>query len=669
MDLLNKIKICFNTNLIELFYDEVFEFYSSTIYEYAYNYAKKIKQISFLDSDIDYNSYIRESDAYFVIKFLIINSKVEIIEDRYYKDNNTTIFLKIFQSKYNIKERLSIFENKYKGLKMQCDIMDIIKELKSYSLYFDFYDSKIIQNVCSDVIFNGKNIEELEITGINKSDSACFINSLKNLKKLKSLIISRISDDKNLLNEISKIIKENTLQKLSINVNLFKEAENLINKHSLSLISLSLKINSEKDNNLLIAKTLQFMENLRKLKLICTFPILDKNNINFFSLNKVNNLEISLCMQNDLFDLNCLFKNVPNLTKLHFNGINFTKKKFINNNMALNNINSKYINKLRKLKFTHGNKNASLFILLILSKFPNKTNIKKLSIDNCSFNDSAELNELIKNISLYTNLISLSLNYLSLKKEITKKILYTELQNLKKLESFSFLGLKYDEWNIKEDSFISFINKNYLNLFEIGLSSYNLNPRRTNNILFNLKNIKFLTKIKIFNGYNKNNFLYDKSSEDEIKNEYEDECNSESYEKSASNEESEDMSICRNLIDNYILIGKIMENYLIDIRNISFYKCYYNSIKIYQPKIQFSNYFDIEYGKDEIYNNNKKEEFYLYQKIFSNVSRIIDDILCLNYSDKKLSFIIKQRIEEREEEEDDDDDSLISFSIFKYNIF
>ena len=209
---------------------------------------------------------------------------------------------------------------------MQCDKMDIIKELKSYSLYFDFYDSKIIQNVCSDVIFNGKNIEELEITGINKSDSACFINSLKNLKKLKSLIISRISDDKNLLNEISKIIKENTLQKLSINVNLFKEAENLINKHSLSLISLSLKINSEKENNLLIVKTLQFMENLRKLKLICTFPILDKNNINFFSLNKVKNLEISLCMKNYLFDLNCLFKNVPNLTKLHFNGINFTKK-------------------------------------------------------------------------------------------------------------------------------------------------------------------------------------------------------------------------------------------------------------------------------------------------------------------------------------------------------
>ena len=60
-------------------------------------------------------------------------------------------FLKIFDSKYG-EGSLNIFENEYKGLKRQCDVLDIIKGLKSYSLYFDLYDSKIIQNVCDLIV-------------------------------------------------------------------------------------------------------------------------------------------------------------------------------------------------------------------------------------------------------------------------------------------------------------------------------------------------------------------------------------------------------------------------------------------------------------------------------------------------------------------------------------
>ena len=150
-DLLNKIKICFNTNLIELFYDEVYDFGSSTLLEYVYSYAKKIKQISFLDSDIDYKAYMKEETAFYIIKLFTINSNVEKIEDRYFEDNTTTNFLKIFDSKYS-EDRLNIYENEYKELKRQYDVLDIIKGLKSYSLYFDLYDSNIIQNVCDNII-------------------------------------------------------------------------------------------------------------------------------------------------------------------------------------------------------------------------------------------------------------------------------------------------------------------------------------------------------------------------------------------------------------------------------------------------------------------------------------------------------------------------------------
>ena len=651
--MLNKIKICFNTNLIELFYDEVYDFGSSTLLEYVYSYEKKIKQISFLDSDIDYKAYMKEETAFYKIKLFTINSNVEKIEDRYFEDNTTTNFLKIFDSKYS-EDRLNIYENEYKELKRQYDVLDIIKGLKSYSLYFDLYDSNIIQNVCDNIIFNGKNIEELEITGINKTDSFCFVNSLKNMTNLKLLSISRMSDDKDLFNEISKITKENTLQTLSINVNHFKDAEILIKKHLLSLVSLTLKINNKKDNNLLIVKTLHCIENLRQLKLICIFPILDKNNINFFSLKRVTNLEISLYNKNNLFDLNYLFKNVPNLTKLHFNGIYFPKKKFINNSIPGNNIDTQHINKLRHLKFTHGAKNASLFILLILSKLPKKMNIKKLSVENCSFNNYIELNELLKSISLYSNLVSLSLNYLYFEKEMkNQRIIYEELQSLNQLEKFYYLGFKYDEWNIDIDSFISFINNNYLKLFEIGISCHHLNPARANSILFNLKNNKFLTKIKLFNHYSKDDILYDKDRQEQMNDEYKEKSISESYEQSESEYES-DVSICSNIIDNYILIGKAIEYYLIDIRNISFYKCICYSLKIYQPKICFNDYSNIEYGKDLVSNNNEKEEFYLYQSIFSNTLTIMVDILCLNFINKNLSFLIKQRLEEIDEEEEDD---------------
>ena len=234
-----------------------------------------------------------------------------------------------------------------------------------------------------------------------------------------------------------------------------------------------------------------------------------------------------------------------------------------------------------------------------------------------------------------------------------QRIIYEELQSLNQLEKFYYLGFKYDEWNIDIDSFISFINNNYLKLFEIGISCHHLNPARTNSILFNLKKNKFLTKIKLFNHYSKDDILYDKDRQEQMNDEYEEKSISESYEQSESEYES-DVSICSNIIDNYILIGKAIEYYLIDIRNISFYKCICYSLKIYQPKICFNDYSNIEYGKDLVSNNNEKEEFYLYQSIFSNTLTIMVDILCLNFINKNLSFLIKQRLEEIDEEEEDD---------------
>ena len=61
-----------------------------------------------------------------------------------------------------------------------------------------------------------------------------------------------------------------------------------------------------KDNTLII-KTLSNIKYLRKLKLIADFPVIDNDNIDFLSLNKVSKLEISL---NALFDLKLFFKKI-----------------------------------------------------------------------------------------------------------------------------------------------------------------------------------------------------------------------------------------------------------------------------------------------------------------------------------------------------------------------
>ena len=172
-------------------------------------------------------------------------------------------------------------------------------------------------------------MEELYITTIEKNDSIYFLKSLQNLKKLKVLSIPCLSDDENIYNEISKIIPENSLYKLEVNCYFFEEILDIINKNKNCIKILAIKI-GEESNNILIAKTLSNLPNLTDLKIIANFPIIDDENINFFSLNKVKNLEMSLFVAEKFFDLNLFFKKLPNLSKISFQGINLLNKNYDN---------------------------------------------------------------------------------------------------------------------------------------------------------------------------------------------------------------------------------------------------------------------------------------------------------------------------------------------------
>ena len=604
--LLNKMKITFNNNLIESFFDGEEYFYEINkykLFEYANLFGGKIKEVSFLDSYFEYD--FEDSDAeeniinnaFIIINFLMQFSNITKIEDRYDEDDEETRFLTIFNSGNEIEKYFKDYKVEYKVDRNLKDINVIIKELKSYLIYFDIYSSEMIKSVCHNILYNGHNIEELEITEIKQSESIDFINCLKNLKKLNSLIIPKMSDDHDLYNKIAEITAENSLQKLEINIFSFDDAYNIINKNIMSLKVLTIKINKNEDNNIILVKTLSKIKNISKLKIICSFPIIDNKNIEYLSLNKVVNLEISLNINEDLFDFNLFFKKIPNLKNLHFHGINFINYKLKNDfkNMKFE------VNSIKKLKFSYVNEIGSFFISMFIQNYPKKENIINLSIENCIFNNKKLFLNFINSISLYSSLLSLKIDYLSFPKvKNNSKIIINNLEKLKNIEKISFLGWNWSNLDMYSYDFIEFIINNNKYLFDFGISCNDLCSEEINAIFCKLKDLRYLTKVKFLKNHDIR--LYN------------------------------------------INLGEIYYDFMIDIRNINFYLKYiYGDSLSYQPKIKIYDYFniiDLNIKKKEKYNiniNTKKEEFYIYQNIHSYyiiAKKLYIDFYDYNYDDE-----------------------------------
>ena len=644
LDLLNGFKICLDNNFKGLFYkfndsEGIPEFDPKIFLELTHKYAKKIKEISFMDNTFFYsnsNDKNEKKNSLTLIKFLLFISTVNKIEDRYFEDNDNSLFLDLLNSKYDIEKYKTMYNNEYSEKVILNNIKDIIFNLKSYSIYFDNYNSKIVRSICDTILNSEKNIEELYITTIEKKDSIYFLNSLKNLKKLKTLSFSSLSDDENLYDEISKIIPGNSLYKLEVNCYFFEEILNIINKNKNSIKILSINI-KEESNNTSIVKTLSNLPCITDLKLIANFPLIDNQNINFFSLNKVKHLEMSLFIKEKFFDLNLFFKKLPNLSKISFKGINLLNKNY--DNISNLNFDETYIKKLKSFKFLYGNENTSFFVLNFISKFPKKLNIKNISIENIHFKDYIQINNLIEYISLYTNLIALELNYLSFKEKKKQIIKYSNLKNLQKITKISFLGFKYREWGIKDISFIEFIIGNFKYLFEIGISNYYLSYNKINHIFFLLKSLKYITKIKILNNYSKNYFFTEKQEKEElineqIENSYEYEQLMEDIEEEEYEDKSYD-SIPNEDDKGFIKLTKYLNYFMIDIRNIDFDYINESTEEYHYNKIIINDYFNNDNinSYDEI-SNNEYEEYYIFKNVYD------DNSLYLRYSRMKDSFIV-----------------------------
>ena len=173
LDLLNGFKICFNTNFKGEFYENSYnegisEFVLDLFLKYAHKYGKKIKEINFMDNTF---SHFKSSDkkedvnSLTLIKFLLLNSTVNKIED-----SENSLFLELLNSKYDIENYKEMYNKEYSEKLVHEDIKDIIFNLKSYSIYFDIYYSKIARSIFDTILKFGKNIEELYITKIEKND-------------------------------------------------------------------------------------------------------------------------------------------------------------------------------------------------------------------------------------------------------------------------------------------------------------------------------------------------------------------------------------------------------------------------------------------------------------------------------------------------------------------
>ena len=596
---LNSFKIGLNSVFIDNFLFENNYINFKKLIGFCNSFGKKLKEITFMGNDISNDKNQNE-----IILNIIKNSNIQKIEDRCSKFNNKSLFMDLIDNENN--ETKNKNKNKFKINK---NIIDIIKELKYYSLYFDTknitYIYLIIKALCDNILLIGKNIEELEISMIDKESSLYFVNSLKNLDKLRVLKISCKSDNELLFDEISNVIKENNLIKLEMNLNNFEEGYNIINKNINLLNELLIKINNKINDNIKIIKTLSNIINLKKLKINSDFPIIEEKNIKYLCLKNVKYLEIPLIIEKNLFDLNYFFEKIPKLKKINFYGIKFIDNK--NNNFEHNlnimeklKLNYNYIENLKKISFYNSKKNSSFFIfklIQIISNTKSKQNIKKIKIENCDFDKTITINNLIDQIFSFENLNNLKLINISFKN--CEFFNFDRSNYINKLEKLYLTNIYFDKNYYQETlKIILSLSKQNKSLTEIGFSNIELKNKDINSFLTELKNLKLLIKINIFNI--SDNFDINIKKDIIKRKKY-----------------SFDLGkISNSRIDNISSLDLgIISNYcLINLRDADI-----EGNNIFYPKIIIKDYFH-ETNGNKI--TNTKEKYYCYQKLSYNFSII-----------------------------------------------
>ena len=580
---LNYFKIGFNNRFINNFYDgEQIDF--NKLSDFCNNYGKKIKEITFLDNS--FPSFAYEAKAYYIMKYIIENSNIQRIEDGNHEFEES-LFIKLFNLNYNNCTELN-FE-KFNNNK-ENNLINILKQLKAYSLYFNKQYNIVLKPVNDIVLLNSRNLEELEITNINIENSSHFVNLLKNFNHLKSLTIySEIKDEK-FFNDVADVIKENSLEKIKINLNYLNNGITIIKKNLKSLKELIIKINHNKGKKELI-NLLSNITSLKKLKIIAKFPIFNKKNFNLLNLQKVESLEIPLYITKYFFDLNLFFEKIPNLKKLTFYNINILNHKNIVEIKQKNieyleqyNLNEKFINNLKSIKFINSRNKSSFLIQKLLNVFSKNTTIKekikKIKIKNCEFDKEIMINDLMTSISSFKNLKCLNLNNISF--ENGQQLNYNSLEKLENLEKFVFKDINYEQNNNNKEIdrlYLFLLNLSWKNknMNEIEISTKKLNGKDINIIINLLGHFKLLTKLSLFENYSK--FDY--------------------FSNSTTSEKPEDL---------YINLIKIKYYCMIDLRNINiFSECNF------YPKVSIKDYFFMEKKKKNY--NKKKENYFIYQNL------------------------------------------------------
>ena len=183
LDKLDTFKLGFNKQILDYFSNfyliEDKSLYIKKLSEFCKKYGKKIKEITFMDKEIE--KVLNEDINYYTIIYIIKNCNIEKIEDCYNDNKLNSIFMgiiedeKIFEKDYN---NINSFDEE----KKEKDLICSIKKLKSYSLYFDkisdFTNYDLINYVCDYILTDGNNIEELEITKITKSNQSDEIDDI-----------------------------------------------------------------------------------------------------------------------------------------------------------------------------------------------------------------------------------------------------------------------------------------------------------------------------------------------------------------------------------------------------------------------------------------------------------------------------------------------------------
>ena len=580
---LNAFKIGFNQQFITNFYNENnnnLDLYK--LADFCKKYGKKIKEITFIDNNIPYNN-----EAYLIIKYIIQNSNIEKVEDRHH-DGDKSILTKLYFENNNLK-KIENYKNKEKNF------IDVIKGLKSYSLYYHKYNNMILKNAINNILLNGNNIEELEISNIDKENSSSFIKVIKNLDQLKALSFLSEVDDDFFFDEISEVIKENSLYKLKMNLKYFICGLNIINRNEKSLKDLDLNIKHCKGQGKIV-KTISKIVNLKYLHIRCSFPIFTKRNISYLSLLNVEFLEIPLFIERYLFDLNTFFQKVPKLKKLIINKIYLSNNK---KDMKLFNLveqyklNDKLVKNLKKIKILNCKKKYSILIPKLLQFFANsktKENIKEIKIENCYFNCNIPINNLLEDLSFFKNIKVLKIiNNFFEEKHIIDLARMTNFENL---EKFYFKNKKNTMILGNLSLFLSNLSKKCKYINEIGLSGKNLNVFHLNLIFDLFQKFKYLTKLSLFDDYSKLDFI------------------------------SNNIGFENNI---YLDLLKIKYHCMLDLRNLDLKTAYHC------PKVFISKYF----GKK---NYNKLIKYYSYQNILYdnfNLNKLF-------YSKKEKAFEIAE---------------------------